>query len=149
MRNVLICSSRACCSAPGGSLRAVSKSLAAIFSRSCIYPQRFSLCRTHQIREALSVPYRTQRPRRAALRPMPEGFETVTGFQRVRGQMILRTLYRVPPFLDNSRRRPYVGGFLLRRRPSVPRFFFCPRRAPTQNGLRMPMVVRMPETGGP
>jgi hypothetical protein len=36
MRNVLICSSRACCSAPGGSLRAVSKSLAAIFSRSCI-----------------------------------------------------------------------------------------------------------------
>jgi hypothetical protein len=50
MRNVLICSSRACCSAPGGSLRAVSKSLAAIFSRSCILsPHCISLCRTQQI----------------------------------------------------------------------------------------------------
>ena len=36
MRNVRICSTRACCSA-GGSLRAVSKSLAAMFSRSCIF----------------------------------------------------------------------------------------------------------------
>jgi hypothetical protein len=47
MRNVLICSSRACCSAPGGSLRAVSKSLAAIFSRSCILsPLHFALQNT-------------------------------------------------------------------------------------------------------
>jgi hypothetical protein len=47
MRNVLICSSRACCSAPGGSLRAGSKSLAAIFSRSCILsPLHFALQNT-------------------------------------------------------------------------------------------------------
>jgi hypothetical protein len=39
VRNVQICSSRACCSAPGGSLRAVSQSVAAIFSRSCILSQ--------------------------------------------------------------------------------------------------------------
>jgi hypothetical protein len=37
VRNVPICSSRACCSVPGGSLRAVSQSLAAIFSRFCIF----------------------------------------------------------------------------------------------------------------
>jgi hypothetical protein len=47
MRNVLICSSRACCSAPGGSLRAGSKSFAAIFSRSCILsPLHFAVQNT-------------------------------------------------------------------------------------------------------
>jgi hypothetical protein len=60
MRNVPICSSRACCSAPGGSLRAVSKSLAAIFSRSCILsPLHFAMQNTAGFGEALSVRYRT------------------------------------------------------------------------------------------
>ena len=60
MRNVPICSSRACCSAPGGSLRAVSKSLAAIFSRSCILsPLHFAVQNTTGFGEALSVRYRT------------------------------------------------------------------------------------------
>ena len=67
MRNVLICSSRACCSAPGGSMRAVSKSLAAIFSRSCIsIPTALRPAEHNRFGEALSVRYQTQRPRRAA-----------------------------------------------------------------------------------
>jgi hypothetical protein len=61
MRNILICSSRACCSAPGGSLRAVSKSLAAIFSRSCILsPTAFRSAEHNRSEEALSVRYPTQ-----------------------------------------------------------------------------------------
>jgi|HubBroStandDraft_6_1064221.scaffolds.fasta_scaffold584935_2 hypothetical protein len=64
MRNVPICSSRACCSTPGGSLRAVSKSLAAIFSRSCILsPLHFAVQNTTGFGEALSVRYRTQWPK--------------------------------------------------------------------------------------
>ena len=47
VRNVPICSSRACCSAPGGSLRAVSQSLPAIFSRSCIFVSTAFRCAEH------------------------------------------------------------------------------------------------------
>src|ERR1700730_11671188 len=71
MRNVPICLSRACCSAPGGSLRAVSKSLAAVFSRSCILsPLHFAMQNTTGFGEAVSVRFRTPRPRREQCRAM-------------------------------------------------------------------------------
>ena len=112
VRNVLICSSRACCSAPGGSLPAVSKSLAAILSRSCILsPTSFRDAEHNRFGEALSVRYRThgEQRYRAMRRPGSTGIlkpaaQTRTGRLRIVMQRL------VPRAAGNHRRAADPDG---------------------------------------